>query len=460
MMWSDICSTYGVFDKSLKKMSPNHASVTKFGITWQAFSILRVLQPLFFSKDYPVQLSKSCAILHEQKSLTINRFQYMQVLCDECSTAMLKQVLEALQDEEVSTGTDLAGKNAKKGFPNKAQIRQVFSSELLRHLLKAYTMKEPKGENFKRIEDAIEGAPYKPDTLQNIWFHLATGETSKWIRLIDKALFYYVEYLVDFCRVNYFRKEGMKFIDILAKKKSLWHLFLRFDDESQIIYTEYIPQAESTKNKYRAQVRYGYAMDTGIFESSTQAKLKVEPVIGVNDKDRRKQLVSVPISFEDCLKQIAFQATHFEKNSYGKETKDKWWNMFDMSSFVGVIDQRASTAIKKRHKNLERTEEPKVQNEDADITVGSNRKRLLENLVQSYENKTKKHKTAIFGRALNMVSETCSQGNDDKTIAENEVDIYKKIFAEINPTSERSKEARDEEESSSDESNVSTNSIL
>ena len=459
MMWSDICSTYGVFDKSLKKMSPNHASVTKFGITWQAFSILRVLQPLFFSKDYPVQLSKSCAILHEQKSLTINRFQYMQVLCDECSTAMLKQVLEALQDDEVSTGTDLAGKNAKKGFPNKAQIRQVFSSELLRHLLKAYTMKEPKGENFKRIEDAIEGAPYKPDTLQNIWSHLATGETSKWIRLIDKALFYYVEYLVDFCRVNYFRKEGMRFIDILAKKKSLWHLFLRFDDESQIIYPKYIPQSESAYNRYQSQVRYGYAMDTGIFENSTQAKLKNEPVIGTDKKDRRKQLVSVPISFQDCLTQIAFQATHFEMNSYGKETKDKWWNMFDMSSFVGVIDPSASAAIKNRHKNLE-TEEPKVQNEDADITVGSNRKRLLVDLVRSYENKTKKHKTAIFERALNMVSVTCSQGNNEKIIAENEVDIYKEIFAEIKQTSEKSNEARDEGDSSSDESSVSTKSVL
>ena len=112
MMWSDICSTYGVFDKSLKKMSPNHASVTKFGITWQAFSILRVLQPLFLSKEYSVQLSSTCSILHENKSLTINRFQYIQVLSDECSAAMLKQLPEAFKDTE--TITELAGKSTKK----------------------------------------------------------------------------------------------------------------------------------------------------------------------------------------------------------------------------------------------------------------------------------------------------------------------------------------------------------
>jgi len=431
-------------------MSPNHASVTKFGITWQAFSILRVLQPVFFSKEYPVQLSHSCAILHGQKSLSINRFQYMQVLSDECSSAMLKQLHEALQDSE--THTELAGKNAKKGFPNKAQIRQVFSSELLRHLLKAYTMSEPKGENLKRIQNAVENASYKPDILETIWSHLATAETSEWIQLIDKALFYYVEYLVDFCRVNTFRQKGMPFIDILAKKQSLWYKFLRFEDTAQIIYPDYLPESESTKNKYRAKDRYGYAMKTGIFESSIHASLQVEPVIDKDDRDKRKQLVSVPISFEDCLKQIAFQAVHFENNT---ETKDNWWNMFDMSAFVGIIEPKASSAIKNRHENHE-IEQPKVHNEDAVITIGSNRKRLLQDLIVSYENKSKKHRKEIFERALNMVSKSCTKDNTEKTISADEADIYKTIFADINPKSDKNQDNCNGDDSSSDESSTST----
>ena len=108
-------------------------------------------------------------------------------------------------------------------------------------------MSEPKGENLKRIQNAVENTSYKPDILETIWSHLATDETSEWIQLIDKALFYYVEYLVDFCRVNTFWQKGMPFIDILAKKQSLLYKFLRFDDTAQIIYPDYLPESESTK---------------------------------------------------------------------------------------------------------------------------------------------------------------------------------------------------------------------
>ena len=457
MMWSDICSTYGVFDKSLKKMSPNHASVTKFGITWQAFSILRVLQPLFLSKEYSVQLSSTCSILHENKSLTINRFQYIQVLSDECSTAMLKQLPEAFKDTE--THTELAGKSTKKGFPNKAQIRQVFSSELLRFLLKAYTMPEPVDTiNLGRIVDAIDNASYKPDILKNIWSHLATDETSTWIQLIDKALFYYVEYLVDFCRVNTFRKTGMPFIDILAKKKALLCESLCFDDTARIEYRNFLQ--DPSKKKYGTKDRYQYAIKTGIFESSTQANSDKEPDIDPNKNGARKALVSVPISFKACMKQIAFQAAYLEIDATDTGHRENWWNMFDMSAFVKNIESKASNAIKTRHANLE-NEETKDNNEDVEILGGQPRKRLLEDLMTSFDNKSKKHKKEIFQRTLKMVADSFKKEEEDdssteeKMISMNEATVYKGLFAPINKKQDKIDNGSNKSDSSSDESDNS-----
>jgi hypothetical protein len=453
-MWSDICSTYGVFDKSLKKMSPNHASVTKFGITWQAFSILRVLQPVFLSKEYSAQLSSTCSILHENKSLTINRFQYIQVLSDECSTAMLKQLPEAFKDTE--TYTELAGKSTKKGFPNKAQIRQLFSSELLRFLLKAYTMPEPVDAiNLNRIADAIDNASYKPDILKNIWSHLATDETSTWIQLIDKALFYYVEYLVDFCRVNTFRKTGIPFIDILAKKKALLCESLCFDDTARIEYRNFLQ--DPSKKKYGTKDRYQYAIKTGIFESSTQANSDKEPDIDPNQNGGKKALVSVPISFKACMKQIAFQAAYLEIDATATGHRD-WWNMFDMSAFVKIIESKASNAIKTRHANLE-NEETKDNNEDVEILGGQPRKRLLEDLMTSFDNKSKKHKKEIFQRTLKMVADSFKDEEDSSTeeteISRNEATVYKGLFAPINTKQDKIDNRSDLSSDDNDKSDTS-----
>jgi len=267
MTWSDVCSTYAVFEKSLNKKAPNHASMNKFGITWQAFSILRVLQ------EYSAELNNVCGILDEERSLTVNRFQYDQVLPDECSTAMLKHLPKAFQDSQ--TVIDLPGKNPKKGasFANKGQIRQVFSSELLRHLLLAYTIRKPNPENFRRIQGAIQEQTYQPTILLNIWEHLDTTEAPEWTKIIDKALFYYIEYLVDFCRVNTFRNQGMPFIDLLAKKRGLDDKSLHFHDTAMIVHPfHFSATTNSGKTRHKSAQRFKYAMKTGLFESTAQVQ--------------------------------------------------------------------------------------------------------------------------------------------------------------------------------------------
>ena len=185
--------------------------------------------------------------------------------------------------------------------------------------------------------------------------------------------------------------------------------------------------------------------------------MKNEPVIGTDKKDRRKQLISVPISFQDCLTQIAFQATHFEMNSYGKETKDKWWNMFDMSAFVKIIESKASNAIVTRHANLE-NEETKDNNEDVEILGGQPRKRLLEDLMTSFDNKSKKHKKEIFQRTLKMVADSFKKEEEDdssteeKMISMSEATVYKGLFAPINKKQDKIDNGSNKSDSSSDES--------
>jgi len=349
MTWSDVCSTYAVFEKSLDKKTPNHASMNKFGITWQAFSILRVLQPIFFSQEYSAQLNNVCGILKEQRSLTVNRFQYLQVLADECSTAMLKQSPIAFQD----SGTELPCKNPKKGasFANKGQIRQVFSSELLRHLLLAYTIPKPKTANFQRIQCIISEQTYQPTILQNIWKHLDTTEAPEWTKTIDKALFYYIEYLVDFCRVIAFRTQGMPFIDLLAKKCALHDASLRFHDLAMIVHPfHFSATTTSGENRHRSTQRFQYAMKTGLFESTAQAQ-----TVGstFSEGNKSKKMITVPITFEDCLKQITYQSLYTEKNPTSSDDRTKWWNMFNISTFVSEFESNASSSITARHEKLQ-----------------------------------------------------------------------------------------------------------
>ena len=75
-------------------------------------------------------------------------------------------------------------------FSNKGQIRQVFSSELLRHLLIAYTIPAPSSDTMKTIENAIDEQTYQHTILLNIWGNLQAKETPEWIKIINKALFY------------------------------------------------------------------------------------------------------------------------------------------------------------------------------------------------------------------------------------------------------------------------------
>ena len=452
MTWSDVCSTYTVYEKSLEKKAPNHASMNKFGITWQAFSVLRVLQPIFFSQEYSTLLSNVCGILDMQQSLTIQRFQYLQVLADECSTAMLKQLPQAFQDS--AKVVDLSGKNPKKetSFPNKGQIRQVFSSELLKHLLLAYTMPKPSDDNMKFIENAINAQTYQPTILQNIWGHLHAKEKLEWIRIVDKALFYYIEYLVDFCRVNSFRELGMPFIGLLAKKSPLYDGSLRFDDKANIFSHVHLPKLSnprsSAKPKYTDTDRFKYAMSTGLFENIKQAQtVKMTPS---TDK-KKKRIITVPVSFEACMKQIIYQALHSEKDTDSSTDQSNWWNFFNISGFVEEIEDKASTSIFKRHQNLE-SHQKETKNTQLIITEGCSRKRMVEQMVASFDSlRSKRHKTDIFEKTLSMLAEVNSSDNgpNKEKITAAEVVTYKEI---MELSSARSKPTVNNDSNSSDDS--------
>ena len=457
MTWSDVCSTYAVFEKSLDKKAPNHASMNKFGITWQAFSILRVLQPIFFSQEYSTQLNNVCGILDEQRCLTVNRFQYLQVLADECSTAMLKQLPIAYQDSD----TNLSAKDPKKGasFANKSQIKQVFSSEVLRHLLLAYTIAKPAPDNFTRIQSAIQEQTYQPTILLNIWEHLDTTEAPVWTKIIDKALFFYVEYLVDFCRVNAFRTLGMPFIDLLAKRSNLTDESLRFHDSAMIVHpTHFSATTISVKSKHKGTQRFQYAMKTGLFENKAQAQTVGSTFSGGN---KSRKMITVPITFEDCLKQITYQSLYAENNPTSPADKTNWWNMFNISTFVSEFETKASNSITARHDKLQ-CQENKPKEEELIIIEGSTRKRTFDQLVSSFDSiSNKRQKKQIFEKTLAIVL-NLKQNKD--TITKDEAVAYKEIMQTSSSSkSDYNKDQDSESLASSEDSDddaSSQNSIL
>ena len=464
MTWSDVCSTYAVFEKSLDKKAPNHASMNKFGITWQAFSILRVLQPIFFSQEYSTQLNNVCGILDEQRCLTVNRFQYLQVLADECSTAMLKQLPIAFQDSD----TDLSCKDPKKGasFANKSQIKQVFTSEVLRHLLLAYTINKPGTDNFRRIQSAIQDQTYQPSILLNIWEHLDTAEAPEWTKIIDKALFFYVEYLVDFCRVNAFRTLGMPFIDLLAKRSNLTDESLRFHDSAMIVHPTHFSatttsdksKRKSTPPKHKSTQRFQYAMKTGLFESTLQAQTVGSTFSGGN---KSRKMITVPITFEDCLKQITYQSLYAENNPTSPADKTNWWNMFNISTFVSEFETKASNSITARHDKLQ-CQENKPKEEELIIIEGSTRKRTFDQLVSSFDSiSNKRQKKQIFEKTLAIVL-NLKQNKD--TITKDEAVAYKEIMQTSSSSkSDYNKDQDSESLASSEDSDddaSSQNSIL
>jgi len=142
---------------------------------------------------------------------------------------------------------------------------------------------------MKTIENAIDEQTYQHTILLNIWGNLQAKETLEWIKIIDKALFYYIEYLVDSCRVNAFREQGMPFIGFLAKKSPLYDGSLRFDDKAMIVNPLQLTKISKspTKPKYKNTERFHYTMLTGLFKNKTQAQtVKMTP----SDNEKKKKL--------------------------------------------------------------------------------------------------------------------------------------------------------------------------
>ncbi len=126
-----------------------------------------------------------------------------------------------------------------------------------------------------------------------------------------------------------------------------------------------------------------------------------------------------------------------------------------MSAFVKIIESKASNAIVTRYANLE-NEETKDNNEDVEILDGQPRKRLLEDLMTSFDNKSKKHKQEIFQRTLKMVADSFKKveeydsSTEENMISMNEATAYKCLFAPINTQQDKIDTGINKSHSSSD----------
>jgi len=92
------------------------------------------------------------------------------------------------------------------------------------------------------------------------------------------------------------------FIDLLAKKRVLHDQSLRFHDMAMIVHPfHFSATTTSGKTKHRSTQRFQYAMKTGLFQSTAQAQ-----TVGstISEGNKNKKMITVPITFEACLKQI------------------------------------------------------------------------------------------------------------------------------------------------------------
>jgi len=123
------------------------------------------------------------------------------------------------------------------------------------------------------------------------------------------------------------------------------------------------------------------------------------------------------------------------------------------------LKARPRTPLKQpRHANLE-NEETKDNNEDVEILVGTPRKRLLEDLMTSFDNKSKKNKKEIFQRTLKMVADSFKDEEDSSTeeteISRNEATVYKGLFAPINTKQDKIDNRSDLSSDDNDKSDTS-----
>ena len=90
--------------------------------------------------------------------------------------------------------------------------------------------------------------------------------------------------------------------------------------------------------------------------------------------------------------------------------------------------------------------------------MGSPRKRLIKDLMISYESKSKRQKKEIlFERTLNMVSVSSAMDTEEENISTAEANMYRNMFSSIAQKSEKIQES---DSCSSDDSCISIRSTF
>ena len=109
--------------------------------------------------------------------------------------------------------------------------------------------------------------------------------------------------------------------------------------------------------------------------------------------------------------------------------------MFNIREFVSEFEIKASSSITTHHEKLE-SQQHKVKETEVIICEGISRKRLVEQLITSFDTITnKRHKKEIFERRLAMVIENSSvEDNDNNKVTLAEAEHYNKKIMQISST--------------------------
>jgi len=173
-------------------------------------------------------------------------------------------------------------------------------------------------------------------------------------------------------------------------------------------------------------------------------------------------MITVPITFADCLKQITYQSLYAKKNPNSPSDQTNWWNMFNISTFVSKFEVKASNSITTRHENLQCQENKTKEAQLLIISEGTSRKRTFHQLIASFDAITsKRQKKDIFERTLAIVLDVDKNTGD---ITKSEAEAYKSIMqtsssAKATSNNESNSESSDSSGESDDDA-ASENSAL
>ena len=371
-------------------------------MSWQAFSILRLVETLLFSQRVHVAMNLALVPLDKKQILSIPRLQYIYVLSDEAAKAFTTTYIKYKNLEAKVTDNTFS-------FANKSVVEKVFGAVIVTELFRAYsydlqqTSADKKLTNIMYYHEIMKDRLLTNRTVDHVWDYMHPelkdekgDHVVQEMVVMDKLAFFYTQYIVQFALIGVCRM-CLPFIDKLgnrSKVKDLLPQHCALNTTKQIVLN---PRdwSKGKKASNDQPTRDEYLKMLGLQFNGA--------IIGN----------SVPRTFKDCMEAILYQ----KKKEKKKCSDSKWWDFFDLENFATLFDKPAGEAISDRKAEFMVSDEEDLVDEstgtfEANASDASPKFKLHNSLLATFQGSNPAGKMFLFQNAMiNLFSAT----DDDST---------------------------------------------